>query len=113
MPVVRNIDKFELLNAVNNDDDFKVYAAECYRKRIEPFVPYNTGNLCNDVTIEPFRIRYNAPYAETVYNDLNRNFRKDKHPLATAKWDEVAEPAVKDYFIQDLQNYIDARGLNV
>ena len=113
MPVIRNIDKNAILNAVADNDDFGRYAAECWRQRVEPYIPYNTGRLCHDVTIEPYKIQYNAPYADTVYNDLKRNFRKDKHPLATAKWNEVAEPAIIDYFVQDLQEYIDRKGLNV
>ena len=113
MPVVKNIDKRAILDAVQLDDDFGMYAAECWRKRIEPYVPYNTGRLCNDVTIKPFAVEYNAPYANEVYNNLKMNFRKDKHPLATAQWNEVAAPAVMDYYIQDLQEYIDRKVFDV
>ena len=113
MPVVKNINKQEILNAVALDDDFGRYAAECWRKRVEPYVPYNTGRLCNDVTIKPFAVQYNAPYADEVYNNLYMNFRKDKHPLATARWNEVASPAVMDYFVQDLQSYIDRKVFDV
>ena len=101
------------MKAVQFDDEFGRYAAESLRKLVEPFVPYNTGRLCNDVTVKPFSFEYNAPYSETVYNDLGRNFRKDKHPLASAKWVEVAMPSVQDYFIQDVQNYIDEKRFDV
>jgi len=113
MPLLKNFDKREILQAVQLDEEFGRYAAECWRKRVEPYVPYNTGRLCSDVTIKPFSVQYNAPYANEVYNNLKMNFRKDKHPLATAQWNEVASPAVMDYFIQDLQEYIDRRKFDV
>ena len=109
MPLIKNFDKQAILNAVQMDDDFGKFAAESLRSRVEPYVPYNTGRLCHDVTVKPFSFEYNAPYSGTVYNDMYRNFRKDKHPLATAKWVEVAMPAVQDYFVQDLQGYIDRK----
>ena len=113
MPLRKNFDKNAILKAVQMDDEFGKYAAGTLRNLVEPFVPYNTGRLCNDVTVKPFSFEYNAPYAETVYNDLKRNFRKDKHPLATAQWVEVAMPVVRDYFIQDLQSYIDGKRFDV
>ena len=112
MPVVKNIDKKAILNAVQLDDEFGMYAANSWRKLVEPYVPYNTGRLCNDVTIKPFAVQYNAPYASEVY-ESNMNFRKDKHPLATAHWNEVASPAVMDYFVRDLQSYIDRKVFDV
>lgn len=113
MPLRKNFDKYAILNAVKMDDEFGRYAAESWRKRVEPYIPYNTGRLCNDVTIRPFKIEYNAPYANDVYNNLKMNFRKDKHPLATAQWNEVAAPAIMDGFIQDMQSYIDGKRFDV
>ena len=113
MPVVKNIDKKAIMNAIQMDEEFGMYAASSLRQLVEPFVPYRTGRLCNDVTVRPFRFEYDAPYAEEVYNNVHMNFRKDKHPLATAKWVEVAMPAVKDYYVQDLQSYIDRKEFDV
>ena len=112
MPLIKNFDAKALLNKIRVNQEMGKYAAESWRKHIEPYVPYNTGRLCNDVTIRPYKIIYNAPYADKVYNDLRRNFRKDKHPLATARWSEVAAPAVRDYFIQDMQDFVDGINFN-
>lgn len=113
MPLVKNFDKKAILDAVRMDDDFGKYAAESWRKHIEPYVPYRTGRLCNDVTIRPWTITYNAPYASDVYNNVHMNFNKEKHPLATAKWDEVAMPAETDGFVQDLQSYLKTKRFDV
>ena len=112
MPLIKNFNKNRILSKVKDNEDIGKHAAETWRKLVEPYVPYNTGRLCNDVTIKPYVVQYNAPYASAVYNDLKRNFRNDKHPLATAKWSEVAAPAVRDYFVQEMQDYIDGMDLN-
>ena len=112
MPLRKNFNKQAILNAIKNDEGFGKCAAESWRKLVDPYVPYNTGRLANDVTIRPFQISYNAPYAEEVY-ETNRMYRRDKHPLATSHWNEVAKPAVMDYFIQDLQNYINGKKFDV
>ena len=113
MPLKKNFDKNAIVQAVKGGDEFGKAVAEAWQKRVEPYIPYNTGRLCHDVTIKPFAVQYNAPYANKVYNDLKMNFRKDKHPLATARWNEAAMPAVFDYFVQDVQNIIDGMDFNV
>ena len=107
MPLRRNLDKDGILRLIRENRDLGQNAAECLRKRVEPYVPYNTGRLCSDVTVRPYEITYNAPYAGTVYSDLKRNFRKDKHPLAAARWDEAAMPAVHEYWVRDIQEFVD------
>ena len=113
MPLRKNINKQAIVDVVKADDEFGRVAAETLRKLVEPYVPYNTGRLCNDVTVKPFSFEYNAPYASSVYNDMKRNFRKDKHPLAAARWVEVAMPVVREYFIQDMQNYVSGKEFDV
>lgn len=112
MPLVKNFDKNAIISKVKDNPEIGRHAAETWRDLVEPYVPYNTGRLCHDVTIKPYVVQYNAPYAGKVYNDLKMNFRKDKHPLATAKWNEVAMPAVKDYLVKEMQNFIDGMDLN-
>ena len=112
MPLRKNFDKKAILNKIENNDRIGEYAAETVHKYVSPYTPYNTGRLCNDVTYKPYKLIYNAPYAEETYNNMKMNFPKDKHPLATAKWVEVAMPAVRDYIIQDLQDFIDGMDLN-
>lgn len=112
MPVVKNIDKNEIMKMVKGNKELGQYAAEAWQKRVEPYIPYRTGRLCKDVTISPYKITYNAPYAGKVYNDLKTNFNKEKHPLATARWNEVAAPVIMQYFIQDLQEFVDRINFN-
>lgn len=111
MPLIKNFNKKAILSKVQGNKDLGEFTARTVQKHIAPYIPYNTGRLCNDVSYAPYQIRYNAPYASEVYNDLKKNFRKDKHPLATARWFEVGMPAVRDNIIQDIQEYVN-NGVN-
>lgn len=57
---------------------------------IEPFVPFDTGALARSGHMEGHSIVYDAPHAEKMYNSPNK-MRTQAHPLATARWIEVAE----------------------
>ena len=60
-----------------------------------PYVPMDTGRLASDVTIDSAggRITHGAPYASRLYNGQGMNFNRDKHPLASARWDQAAAPS--------------------
>ncbi len=86
---------------------FGVFAAAEWFRLITPYVPYETGNLAEDVTIEPNKITYNALYARRLYYGTSFNFRKDKHALASAKWNEAAKAIQKPKLIRALQRKIE------
>lgn len=73
---------------------------------ITPYTPFQTGNLAEDVTITAEAIKYNSPYANRMYKGDNFNFRKDKHPLASARWDRAAKPSQLPCLARTLNNYI-------
>lgn len=94
---------------IETNSELWTYAASTWRDLISPFVPYNTGNLCENVTIDSGEIKYNAPYAlETYENARKLHFRTDKHPLASAHWDEVAKPSQEGYLVSSLQDFINS-----
>ena len=100
-----NIDISSNLKKVNNDA-FWLFAANEWFKLISPFVPMDTGTLMESVHIKPGEIEYYQPYARRIYNGDYINFRKDKHPLASAKWNIVAKPTEHPKLIKACQNYI-------
>ena len=78
-----------------------LFAALTWHKLIDPWTPMKTGTLAHDAVSYHTEdnttgvIRYSAPYAVPVYYGVGRRFRTEKHPLATAKWDEAAKQAGK------------------
>lgn len=61
-----------------------------------PYVPRDTGNLMDNTDVDKDGITYNAPYAEVNYKGTDRNFSKEKNPLATAYWDKACMKAKGD-----------------
>lgn len=54
---------------------------------MDKYVPMRTGQLAHSAKISPFTVEYIAPYARYPFNGYGMKFRKDKHPLATSRWD--------------------------
>lgn len=57
---------------------------------LHPYVPYDTGRLSTDITVDSTGVTYHAPYAAKNYYGTDIAHKREKHPLATALWDKVA-----------------------
>ena len=106
-----NINTAEKMAKVNSAA-FQTFAAETWYKLYRDWVPNDTGTLYESVRISPYQIEHFAPYANAVYSH-NRNYRKDKAPMASARWDQAAAPSQKPKLVISLQKYIDAGRLNL
>ena len=107
-----NIDTAKLERSVKKDNRFWLFAASEWHRLYQPYVPFRTGTLANQVNLSPGQITHTAPYAKKCY-DGSFNFRKDKHPLACAKWDVAAMPEQLPKLTRALQTYIDAGRLKI
>jgi hypothetical protein len=96
-----------------NDPAFWTFAAEEWHRLYEPYVPMDQGVLKDTVTIRPKEIEHTAIYARYQYNGDGFNFRRDKHPKASAHWDQAAAPTQLPKLAQSMQNYIDSGRLNL
>ena len=85
---------------------FWTFAANEWHRLYLDFVPMDTGMLAQNVRITPGMIEHVEPYANLIYNGTYMNFRKDKHPLAAAHWDDVAKPTQMPKLIRSLNAYI-------
>ena len=56
----------------------------------EPYVPYNTGELCRSGQAGEGIVTYTAGHAAKCYYS-SRPFRKTKHPHACGQWFEAAK----------------------
>lgn len=84
-----NDDMLKLVNEALEDDEVMTDINQKFAEICDPYVPYITGKLANNITVNSNGITYNQPYAEEVYNSHNLH-NKEQHPLATSRWDEVA-----------------------
>ncbi|HPF55368.1 MAG TPA: minor capsid protein [Clostridiales bacterium] len=110
--VESHIDIPRNLRKVDNDA-FWTFAANEWWRLYFPYIPFDTGTLARSVRISPKTIEHFAPYANSVYNGKFRNFRKDKHPLASAFWDAAAIPSQRDKLIGSMQEYVDSGRCNL
>lgn len=72
-------------------------------KKCDPYVPFLHGPLSRTVEITPEYIEYVQPYAHYQYHGEHFNFTKDKHPLATAFWDEAMLKDHRDEFEEEIR----------
>lgn len=61
------------------------FAASTAAHDMERYVPYREGALRSSAVVEPFKVRYNAPYAKYQYNG---RFKEYTTPGTGSKWDE-------------------------
>lgn len=119
LKIINQLDVKGICDEIENDEELWKFASLEWWRLITPYTPMDTGQLAfgvamtgtpsqpsGDTQIKAKEIWYRQPYAHRWYT-TPANFRKDKHPLATAKWDDVARPQQEDKLIQALQNYID------
>lgn len=105
----------QIIDEVTNDNFGRHIALE-WSRLIRPYVPYATGQLQQNVTIKPFEITYDQPYAHYMYEGIlyvdpvtgssyaefgtekvptnkKLSYRKDHNPFATDHWDQKAARA--------------------
>lgn len=70
------------------------------------YVPMDTGTLFQTINVQPDYVHYMVPYANANYYGENRNFSKEKHPLATAKWDDAMMTGKGDQFFREVEAII-------
>jgi hypothetical protein len=85
---------------------FWTFAANEWHRFYLDFVPMDTGMLAQNVRITPGEIEHYEPYANRIYNGAYMNFRKDKHPLASAHWDEAAKPTQLPKLYRSFNAYV-------
>lgn len=115
MTVTIELNEPQIVQKVTNDNFGKFVATE-WERLIRPYVPYKTGQLQQKVTISPFQIKYEQPYAHYMYTGVlyvdpvtgspwgkfgsekvptmqNLTYRTDHNLYATDHWDQKAAKA--------------------
>ena len=93
--------------------EFWTRAAREWHALYAPYVPMDTGRLC--ATCASARGPSNtAPPTPAAFTTARGSiFRRDRHPLAVARWDWAAEKTLKPELLRRLQSFIDEGGLRL
>ena len=95
----------EKLNEVNNPTTM-LALHNILAKRCDPYVPFLEGPLSQTTVVSSKGVTYVQPYARYQYYGEDFNFTRDKHPLASAKWDEAMMRDHGDEFNQEVKDTI-------
>ena len=74
---------------------------ECFR-RMEKYVPWDTGNLATTVTVRPGSVTYEQEYAHRQYTKNKGKGLRGKY------WDKKMISAEKQLRVRDVQKYVEA-----
>ena len=108
MEIRIDLNEPKILEKVTSDQ-FGIFVAQQWKKRIDPYTPRDTSLLMNNVQISPWEIWYKQTYASAVYyNKRGVKFitqGSGRNPYATDHWDIKAEQAgQKDKLYRTLNN---------
>lgn len=79
---------------------------EVVKEDVEPFVPYDTGELSNSAVIDESSgsLVWEAEYAEYVYDmPEHSNFNTDVHPWATSHWVDEALHSYRKKWVDEFK----------
>ena len=88
-----------------------MYLAQQAERLMAPYVPMDTGMLVDNTTVEPFKVTYDSTYAHHIFEGTGLNFSKEKHPLATAKWNEQMQTARGSQLAKEVSDFIRKNGI--
>lgn len=93
------IDKF-------SSNETKVFTYETWYRYMFPYIPFKTGALASTYSIGENGITFKVPYALRQYTGDNFNFSKEQHPLAQARWGEVAMDIKGNAIANEVKNFL-------
>lgn len=76
---------------------------EIWYRNMYPYIPYRTGLLADNISIESDGVHFKQIYANRQYTGDNFNFNKEIHPLACARWGEVAAAMHSERMIKEFK----------
>ena len=92
------VDGMLFITGLLTDEDVKLEINQLFAELADPYVPYRTGALANNIDVTSQGITYKQPYAEEVYmEDVPHN--PAHHPLATDHWGEAMLRDRNDEFV--------------
>lgn len=88
------------------DDTTMLEVHQEFAKTIDPWVPYLNNPLSTTLDITPECVNYIVPYARRQYFGVDFHHTTENHPLASAKWDEVAMQTQLDSFTEEVKKIL-------
>lgn len=94
------------LDKLARNQSLGMFGANQMMVGMDPYVPFEHGDLSGNAIAEPFGVVYTQDYAAAQYYGVGFNHTLDEHPLAMSKWDEGFKAAKMPAFEKSLEDYI-------
>lgn len=88
------------------DTRTRTFANLTFYRYMIPYTPFVTGAMATTVNIQADGIHFEVPYAHRLYEGDDFKFSKELHPLAQARWGEVAANLHGDAISREIKFYI-------
>lgn len=82
------VDRILLKRNLNKNGKGLRFFTHEVRRLSDPYVPFLSGKLSDEVTESPGSITYNMPYARRQYYENSGKYRRKGHPFAGSHWTE-------------------------
>ena len=96
------------LDGLGSDEILRTRINQAVADVCDPYVPYQTGALAHNVTVDSEGITYNQPYAREQY-ESGFEHGKEFHPLASSYWDKVALQNHRDELNAQIRDIVNER----
>ena len=99
---LKDFNEGKIINKFNMQDGGSAQlflSNECFR-RMEKYVPWDTGNLATTVTVRPGSVTYEQPYAHRQYTTNKGKGLRGKY------WDQKMLSAEKQLLVSDVEKYV-------
>lgn len=87
------------------------FVSSSVHKHYTPAMPMNTGAFSQVIQFEPWKYTHMEDYSVYV-NNINMNFRKDKHPYAMAHYIEGFESVARPKIEKEVAEFIKVKVIN-
>lgn len=95
------------LKRIVGNDKVGLFMAETCARYMDKYIPMDTGMLAQNYTTQPFEVTYNQLYAHKMFVGDGLNFNKEKHPLATARWDIACQNAKSNQIAREITEFVE------
>lgn len=89
------IDKY----GMQENGDTQLFLANTCFRRMQKYVPFDTGALSTTVTVRPGSVTYEQPYAHKQYTTNKGKGIRGKH------WDKKMKSAEKEIIVKEVEAY--------
>lgn len=99
---LKDFDKDKIIDkyGMQENGDADLFLANTCFRRMQKYVPFDTGALSTTVTVRPGSVTYEQPYAHKQYTSNKGDGIRGKH------WDKKMISAERSVIVKEVEDYV-------